>query len=89
MSAPIDIYNDNQASINWAHSMKTKGLRHLQMHKKAVREAIQTNFARVKHVSVKVNLSYIFTKEDKYKAHYINLRDRLMSKLTIVGKVRR
>ena len=25
MSAPIDIYNDNQASINWDHRMTTKG----------------------------------------------------------------
>ena len=55
MSAPIDIYNDNQASINWDHSMTTKGLRHLQMRKNAIREAVQTNFARVNHVLGKVN----------------------------------
>ena len=51
----MDIYNDNQASINWANIMTTKGLRHLKMRKNAVREAVQTNFARVKHVSGNVN----------------------------------
>ena len=64
MSAPIDIYNDNEASINWAHIITTKGLRHLQMRDNAVREAVQTNFARVKYVSVKVTLYNILTKED-------------------------
>ena len=50
MSAPISVYNNNQASINWYHSMTTKGIRHLQMCNNAVREDLQTNFARVKHV---------------------------------------
>ena len=89
MSAPIDIYNDNQASINWSHRTTKNGIRHLQMRKNAVREAVQTNFVRVKHVSGKVNLSDIIAKEDKDKAHYITLRYRLISKLTIMGKVRR
>ena len=69
--------------------MEKKGPSHLQMLKNAIRKAVQTNFSRVKHVSGKVNLSDILTKEDKDKAHYIDLRDRLMSKLTIMGKVRR
>ena len=64
MSAPIEIYYDNQVIINWAHSMTTKRLRHIQTCKKSVREAVQTNLARVKHVSSKVNLSDILTKED-------------------------
>ena len=89
MSAPIDIYNDNQSSINWAHSMTTKGLRHLQIRENAVREEVQTNFARVKHVSGKVNLSDILTKEDKYKSHYITPQDRLISNLEIISNVRR
>ena len=89
MSAPIDIYNDNQSSIYWAHSMTTKALRHPQMRKNAVREAVQTNFVRVKYVSGKVNLSDILTKEDKDKVHYIIPQDRLMSKIAIMGKVRR
>ena len=89
MSAQIDIYNNNQAIINWSHTMTKKGLRHLKMRGNTVREAVQTNFARVKHVSGKVNLSDIITKEDKYRAHYITLRDRLMSKTMIIGKVRR
>ena len=87
MSTPIDIYKDSQSSINLAHSIKTKALRHLQMRKNTVREAVQTNFVRVKYVSGKVKFSNILTKEDKEKVHYIILQDRLMSKITIMGKV--
>ena len=88
MSAPIDIYNNNQSRINWAHIMTTKGLRHLQMFDNALHEAVKTNFVRIEYVSGKVNLSDILTKENKYKAHYITIRDRLMSNLAIMGKVR-
>ena len=59
------------------------------MRKNDVHDAVQTNFACVKYVSEKLNLSDIITKEDKDKAHYITLWDRLMSKLVIVSKVRR
>ena len=59
------------------------------MRDNAFREIVQTNFARVQHVSGKVNLPDILTKEDKYKSHYITLRDRLVSKLAIMGKIRR
>ena len=62
MSAPIKIYNDNQASINWSHSMKTKGLKHLQMHKNTVYEDVQNNFACVKNFLGKANSSDILTK---------------------------
>ena len=89
MLASIDIYNDNQVIINWDHIMKTKGRRHLQMRNNAVHEAVQTNFARVKHVSGKVFFFNILTNEDKDKAHSITLRDRLVSNLAIMGKVRR
>ena len=89
MSAPIEKYNYNKASINWDHIMTKKGLRHLQIHENAVREVMQTNFVGIKHVSGKVNLSDILTKEDKDKAHYITHQDRIMSNLAIVGKVRR
>ena len=44
------------------------------MRNNSVREAVQTNFARVKHVSGKVKISDVLTKEVKYKAHYITLR---------------
>ena len=69
MSAPIDIYHDNQASINWAHSITTKVLRHIKMRNNAACKAVQTNFAHVKNVSGKINLSDILTKEDKDRVH--------------------
>ena len=39
------------------------------MRDNAINEAVQTNFARVKSVSGKVNLSNIITKKDKDKVH--------------------
>ena len=59
------------------------------MRDNAACEAVQTNFAHIKHDSGKINLSDILTNEDKYKVHYITLWYRLMYKLAIVGKVRR
>ena len=59
------------------------------MRENEVRKAVQNNFARVKHVSGKLNLSDILTKEDKDKAVYITLRYRLMSNLEIMSNVRR
>ena len=58
------------------------------MHKNAFRKAVQTNFARVKHVSGKDKISDILTKEDKDKLHYITPQYRLMSKLTIMVQMR-
>ena len=60
MSAPINIYNDNQARTNCAHIMTTKGIRHLKIFENAVREAVKTNFARVEHVSGKVKCSDLY-----------------------------
>ena len=69
MSSLINIYNDNQASMNWAHSMTKKGLRHLKIRENAVRKAVQTKFAHVNHISGKVKISDLITKKDKDKAH--------------------
>ena len=57
------------------------------MHKNSVREAVQTNFVRVKYVSGKVNFSDRLTTEDKDRVRYIILQYCLMSKLAIMGKV--
>eukprot|EP00957_Ditylum_brightwellii_P086637 6592136-Ditylum_brightwellii.AAC.1 len=59
------------ACVHWAHNMTSKNLHHLQMRENAVQEVVQTNFATVEHVGGKINLSDIFTKEDRDKQHYL------------------
>jgi hypothetical protein len=59
--------------------MTSKGLRHLQIRKNAVRESVQNSFVTISHVSGKINLADIFTKKDKDTSHFLTVRDVLMS----------
>jgi dUTPase len=79
MSLPTAIYNDNSACVTWSRNMTTKGLRHIQMRENAVRESFQNGFIIVKHISGKINLSDMFTKEDKDASHFLEIRDIVMS----------
>ena len=78
MPEPNNVYNDNSASIHWAHNMTTKGLRHLQIRENAIRESVQNGFVNIKHIDGKINLADLFTKEDKDGEHFIALRDLLV-----------
>jgi hypothetical protein len=79
MSLPTTIYNDNSACVTWSRNMTTKGLRHIQMRENAVRESFQNGFIIVKHISGKINLSDMFTKEDKDTSHFLEIRDIVMT----------
>jgi hypothetical protein len=72
------IYNHNQACVNWSKRSTTKGLRHIQMKEKRVREYVASTFVKVCHIDGKVNLVHLFTKEMKDTTHFIELRDRIM-----------
>ena len=63
MPGTTNIYNDNSACVYWAHSMTTKGLRHIQIRENAIREAVQNKFVNVQHIAGAVNLADLFTKE--------------------------
>ena len=78
------VYNDNEACVCWSHNLTTKGLRHIQIRENAVRESVQSNFIHVLHISGKVNLADLFTKEDKDAAHFIAMRDIIMKHSKIV-----
>ena len=73
------IYNDNQACVTWSTNMTTKGLRHVQIRENAVRESVFNKDIEVAHVAGNVNLSDIFTKEDRHTVHFLSLRDVIMS----------
>ena len=62
------------ACIHWAHSLTTRGLRHMQVRENAVRE---NKHIEVEHVSGDVNPADIFSKEDKNNSHYINIRNNI------------
>ena len=76
---PTTIYNDNMACIQWSSNMTTKGLRHIQIRENAVRESVSNGFAKIKHIEGKINLSDMFTKEDKDVGHFLEIRNTVMS----------
>ena len=78
MPSPTTIYNDNSACVNWSKNTTTKGLRHIQIRENAVRESCESGFIVVEHISGKLNLSDLFTKEDKDVQHFISLRDYIL-----------
>ena len=75
---PNTIYNDNSACVQWCNTLTNRNLRHLQMKENAVRESVQEKLIKVLHCAGIENIADIFTKEDKDKAHYIQLRDILV-----------
>jgi deoxyuridine 5'-triphosphate nucleotidohydrolase len=82
MDGPTYIYNDNAACVQWSKNMTTKGLRHVQIRENAVRESVQNNFIEVKHIPGRLNLSDMFTKEDKDSSHFITIRDLVLADKT-------
>ena len=79
MKSPTMIYNDNAACVAWSRNSTTKGLRHIQIRENAVRESVQSNFIQVEHIKGKLNLSDMFTKEDKDTLHFLTIRDVVLS----------
>ena len=77
-SDTITVYNDNAASVKWAHNMTTKCLRYIQIRENAVREAVQQNIIDVKHITGKVNIADLFTKEDRDTQHFTFIRDIIL-----------
>jgi hypothetical protein len=79
MLQPNTIYNDNNACVQWSRNSTTKGLRHVQIRENAIRESVQNGFVCIKHIAGKVNMSDLFTKEDKDDTHFISICDHLLS----------
>lgn len=79
MKPPTIIFNDNNACVCWSKNTTTKGLRHIQMRENAVRESVLNDFITVKHIEGKLNLSDMFTKEERDVEHFIRIRDFVLS----------
>jgi hypothetical protein len=80
MPKPTTIHNDNAACVAWSHSLSTKGLRHIQIRENAVREDVQAGNVKIVHIGGDMNLSDLFTKEDKDVKHFLSIRDVLLEK---------
>eukprot|EP00558_Chaetoceros_sp_UNC1202_P009040 CAMPEP_0197232302 /NCGR_PEP_ID=MMETSP1429-20130617/152_1 /TAXON_ID=49237 /ORGANISM="Chaetoceros sp., Strain UNC1202" /LENGTH=1842 /DNA_ID=CAMNT_0042690279 /DNA_START=1 /DNA_END=5529 /DNA_ORIENTATION=- len=80
MPDTIPIYNDNNACVQWSASMTTRGLRHIQMRENAVREEHAKGHIKCIHIKGDINISDMFTKEDKDTKHFISIRDQIMAK---------
>eukprot|EP00957_Ditylum_brightwellii_P081625 6209393-Ditylum_brightwellii.AAC.1 len=79
MASPSVIYNNNNACVCWAHNLTTKSLCHIQIRENAVRESVQNNTVDSRHIAGDINLSDLFTKEDKNTTHFLQLRDMLLT----------
>ena len=79
MKPPTTVFNDNNACVCWSKNTTTKGLRHIQMRENAIRESVLNDFVSVKHIEGKINLSDMFTKEDRDAEHFIQIRDLVLS----------
>ena len=75
------VYNDNQACVQWSHSLTKKGVKHINLKENMVREAHQAKHVDVAHIPGVINSSDIFTKEIKDAAHFRRLRDSMMVSL--------
>lgn len=73
MLSPTVVYNDNSACVQWAVSLMSKGLRHIQIRENAVCEGVQNKFVTIKHIEGKKNPLDIFTKEDKEVTHFLKI----------------
>ena len=78
-NSPTIIYNDNAACVQWSKNTTTKGLRHIQIRENAIREQCQSGFVTIKHIEGKINVSDMFTKEEKSAEHFIGNRDIVLS----------
>lgn len=75
MKAPTKVYNDNASCVVWNRNQTTKGARHIQIRENASRESVQNGFIDIQHIAGKMNISNIFTKEEKDIQGFLSNRD--------------
>jgi hypothetical protein len=80
------LYNDNNACVKWCHNMITKGNQHIKNRKNSVCKWVTDGTLTVLHVSGKINIAAIFTKEICNSANFCCLRDSLMCGLSNYNK---
>ena len=74
----VHIKNDNQGAVQWSKGTTTKKMRWIDLRENLVRENIHNKITSVTHISGKINLSDIFTKEFCDTSYFLHLRDSFM-----------
>ncbi len=69
ISQPTILYNNNDACVRWSYNMTSKATCHIELWENSIREWVQNKSINVKHVSSKIILADIFTKEMRDGAH--------------------
>ena len=72
------VYNDNEACVQWSHTSTSKGIKHVNLRENYVRELQLNKVVNVTHIPGVINPADIFTKEMKDGAHFRRLRDCMM-----------
>ena len=72
------VYNDNEACVQWSHTSTSKGIKHVNLRENYVRELRLNKRVNVTHIPGVINPADIFTKEMKDGAHFCRLRDCMM-----------
>ena len=68
-------------SVQWAASVTSKGIKHLNLQENMVQECHQFRDVDIEHIPGIINPSDIFTKEMKDNTQFSNLRDSMMVSL--------
>jgi len=71
------IYNDNMACVIWTSNKTSKGLRYIQIRENATRE--NKHLFDIQHISGKLNIADIFSKEVKDAKQFIQMRDTIVT----------
>jgi len=76
LSKKTKIYNDNMACVIWTSNKTSKGLRYVQIRENATRENL--HLFDIQHISEKLNIADIFSKEVKDTQQFIEMRDTIV-----------
>ena len=71
------IYNDNMACVIWTSNKTSKGLRYIQIRENATRE--NKHLFDIQHISGKLNIADIFSKEVKDAQQFITMRNTIVT----------
>ena len=79
--ARTKIYNDNKSAVQWASSVTSKVIKHLNLREDMIRKYHQSKDVDVKHIPGIINPSNLFTKEINDNTCFRNIRDFVMVSL--------
>jgi hypothetical protein len=75
---PTPLYKDNHGAVDWSNSCSTEGLRHINIHENAMREARLLGKVSIQHISGSANPADLFAKELKANCTFRQRRGLLL-----------